>query len=394
MSISNGSYFFALALFAGMNTAIADQEPPAWITEGPYVDEALYAIELPVETIANKLYVEVVIGGEPKRLVFDTGSPSMISRELAAELGLDAVDSVQGRDSHGAVLRSDIVQTDLTLDGITFHRVPIFAADFSSSRAAQCILADGVLGSEILPLCSLQIDLADSAIRCNSSLDGLDHIADAAKQPLYDFGYPHAPFFDVRFAKKAVSKVMFDTGSPGLFTISPPDYEGANRARGVGRTIEGYGSLGASLGGQAPADEQRRAELPTLTVGNVDFGRVIATVRESPPSLLGASVVDQFVVTLDPESGSAYFHEYRDTPIERGEFGFSLAFGDEISVALVWEGSVADAAGIRAGQRIEAINGVPTDTSCDGIERSLLAMEKDTIEIELRGRTVTLDRAN
>lgn len=376
-----------------MNPALAQQDAPRWVTEGPVIERSDFAIELPVTVLGRKLYVEVTLGGEPRRFVFDTGSPSMISRALAAELGLQAVDTVRGTDAHGAVVSSDIVQADLALDGTTLRRVPLFAADFSAVKPAQCLLGDGVLGSEILPLCAWQFDLPGSVIRCNASLDSLDHVAGAARLPLYDFGYPHAPYLDVRFARDAVSKAMFDTGSADLFTISPPDFDGADRARATGRTVEGYGSRGTSLGGKAPDEEQRRVELRSLAVGHVDIGRVDAVVRESPPSLIGASLLEHFVVTLDARSGSAYLDRYRDGPPAREDFGFSLAFDDTVSIALVWEGSPA-AAALRAGQRVVAINGQLADTSCDGIERARRALEGNMIEIELQDGKVTLERGH
>lgn len=387
--------FLSLLLFLSGSCAVLAQERiPEWISAGPYVEDPEFFLELPLETLATKLYVDVEINGVPKKFVFDTGSPSMISKALAAELGLDAIDSRQGVDAHGVIIQSDIVQADLTLGGVNFRKVPIFAADFSTSKAAQCLVGDGVLGSEILPLCAWQIDLPDSMLRCSSRARELDHVRGAKKQRLHDFGYPHAPILDVRFEKKASSKAMFDTGSPGYFVISPPDFEGASRAGGIGRTIPGYGSLGGSLGGQAPDGQQLKGELHSLSIGNIKLGRVSASVRERPPSLVGASILEHFVVTFDSKSETAYFDQYREGPFVRSSFGFSLAFGEPISVALVWEESPAAEAGLRAGQAITAINGEATDSSCEGMRRALQAMQEDTVRIEIEGQLITLTRYN
>ena len=372
--------------------AAAQEGPPQWIAEGPYVDARSFSIELPLEVLATKLYVEVTIGGKPRRFVFDTGSPSMMNAALAAELGLKAVDRRAGKDAHGVVVESDIVQTDMTLGGVTFRKVPMFAADLSASGTAQCLIGDGVLGSEILPLCAWQIDLPQSVLRCSSDLNKLHHVKSATRQRLYDFGYPHAPILDVRFADEAVSKAMFDTGSPEYLSISPPDFEGARRAGGVGRTIAGYGSPGGSLGGQAPHGKQLQGELKTLSIGGVALGRVGATLRESPPSLIGASLLEHFIVTLDARSESAYFDPYREGPFARQSFGFTLAFDDGIAVALVWEDSPAAKAGLRAGLHLTSINGGATTSSCDGIQKALKAMSGETVQLEWEGGAATLTR--
>lgn len=370
----------------------AQNQPPQWVTDGPYVGDESFAIELPLELLATKLFVEVEIGGKPRRFVFDTGSPSMISAALAKELGLPVVGKSQGRDAHGTVVKSDIVQADITLGGVVFNKVPVYSADFSKSKAAECLIGDGVLGSEVLPLCAWQIDLPNSVLRCATDLNQLDHIQGAEKVRLHDFGYPHAPIFDVRFAKKASSKAMFDTGSPEYVAIAGPDFEGAKRARGIGEVVEGFGSPGASLGGQAANGKQLQAELKSFSIDGLKLGRVAAVLRQSPPSLIGASFLKHYVVTLDPRSNAAYFDRYLKSPFVRASFGFRLAFDEPISVALVWADSPAEQAGLSAGMAITSINGTSTSGSCEGIEFALDALANDRIELEWEEGSAILDK--
>jgi predicted aspartyl protease len=377
-------------VLAACPALVVAQQAPGWTTEGPFIDADEFSIELPLDVVATKLYVNVDIGGTTRRFVFDTGSPSMINAALAEELGLEVVDKQKGTDAHGVVVESNIVQADLVLDGVTLHKVPIFAADFSASKAAQCLVGDGVLGSEVLPLCAWQIDLPNSVLRCESDVRKLDHVDGASRQALHNFGYPHTPYLDVQFAKKAKSKAMFDTGSPTYMAISPPDFEGAKKAGGIGKTLSGFGSAGGSLGGQAPNATQTRAELKTLAIGKISLGRVDATLRESAPSLIGAMLLDHFLVTLDAKSKIAYFDVYRDGPFKRPSFGFSLGFDDGISVALVWDDSPASEAGLRVGQALTSINGEATDASCDSVRRALNAMSADTIVLQWDGGSAVL----
>lgn len=381
---------FCVFAFIAYSSASGAEDKRRWITEGPYVVEPSFSFELPLEVLATKLFVEVEVGGSPRRFVFDTGSPSMISAELAAELDLDIIGKTQGTDSHGAIVDTDIAQTDFTFGETTFHKVPIFVADFP--KTAQCLF-DGVLGSEVLPLCAWQIDLPDSVLRCNSNLKDLDHLKKAKKQTLYNFGYPHAPIMDIRFAKKARSKAMFDTGSPGYLAIAPPDFDGAKQNNAIGKTISGHGSIGGSLGGRAPDEDQLKSELKTLSIGNIPLGRVGALLRESPPSLIGASILEHFVVTLDSKSAFAYFDQYREGPFARRSFGFGLSFEETPTISLVWDHSPAADAGLRVGQQVTAINGQPTDTSCNGIRSAMRSMtQSETIELEWEGGVQTLTR--
>lgn len=372
----------------------ATDEIPKWITEGPYVSEDSISLSLPVEVFASLLLIEVELGGAPRRFLFDTGSPSMINADLAAELGLEVIDQRTGRDSHGKIVETDIVQADLALGGTIFHNVPVFVTDFP--KAQRCLF-DGVLGSEVLPLCAWQIDLPESVLRCNSAVEKLGHIEEATKQPLYNSGYPHAPILDIQLAKNAVSKALFDTGSPEYFAISPPDLKGARRNGGVGKTISGIGSMGTSMGGRAPNRDQLLVQLRALKIGkdanSIQLKRTDATLRESSPSLVGASVLQHFIVTLDSKNSGIYFDQFRDGPYARSSYGFGLDFDESVSISLVWNDSAAAAAGLHVGQRVTSINGRPTDTSCDGIRRAMRAMSSgNVIDLEWEGGSAKLAR--
>jgi len=134
-------------------TAVSgSDEAPFWVTEGPFVDTPSVSLEVPIDTLATKLLIEVEINGVPKHFVFDTGSPSMVSAEIARELNLEIVAEARGRDAHGAIVESGIAQVELTVGDATFRKLPIFVTDMSTSKAS--CLWDGVLGSEVLPLCA------------------------------------------------------------------------------------------------------------------------------------------------------------------------------------------------------------------------------------------------
>lgn len=372
--------------------ASAEDVPPAWITEGPYVNERSLFLELPMEVLATKLFVSVELGGKPRRFVFDTGSPSMVSAELAAELGLEIIDTRQGRDAHGAILETKIAQTDLTLDGTTFHKVPVFIADFP--QTAQCLF-DGVLGSEVLPLCAWQIDVPGAMLRCTSDVSRLNAMDPESQQTLYDFGYPHTPFLDIQLADQANSKAMFDTGSSDYLMLSPMDRDGAARNDAIAKTVAGTGSLGGSLGGAAPNAVQQRVTLKALGIGQLNVGPVTAPVRALAPSLLGASLLDHYVITLDSKNNTAYFDAYRDEPLLRQTFGFGLSFDQSVTVSLVWEDSPAANAGLVVGDRVITVNGEPITTSCDDMKRTMQLMAgAEQLAIEWQGSRGTTTRAN
>ena len=380
--------FGLIVLSAG--TVLAQEAPPKWMTEGPKLVGPTKTIDVPLTVRGTKLYVTVDLGGKPRRFVVDTGSPSMISSALVKELGLETIGRSQGMDAHGVIIESEIVQSRLKLGGVEFSNVPMFAADFQASAALSYFIGDGVLGSELLKLGAWQIDLKNLRLRYSQDVTTLPNIKGATKIRLYDFGYPHAPIMDVRFAPHARSKAIFDTGSPTCFAISPADFNGAMKAGGVGGTITGNGSAGGSLGGQAPDRQQLQAELKTVSIGELDLGRVAAMGRASAPSLIGARLLEHFIVTFDLQSNTAFFLKFADGPLMRPSFGFSLAFDKQISVAVVWDNSPAAAAGLHPGTHVNTVNGEKLRLTSEGIRKAITAMAGQEIRLEWEGGSADL----
>lgn len=366
------------------------------MTEGPVLErgsgEAPASFALPMEVLGSKLYVSVDVGGKSRRFVLDTGSPSMIDKTLAEALGLPVVGTQAGTDAHGQVLHNDVVQADLGLGGIRFRDVPLVTADFSASEALKTFIGDGVIGSELLPLGAWQFDLRDSALRFSTDPAELPNSEGASRLDLYDYGYPHAPILDVRYAETAKSKALFDIGSPAYFTLSPEDWAGAETAGGIGKTLTGFGSAGASLGGQAPDAEQKQALLEALHIGSLHLGPVVSMRRERAPSLIGAHLLEHFIVTLNAGSGEAWFQPYAPGPYAQPTFGCSFAFGERISIALVWNTSPAAEAGLKAGTVLDSINGMPAEGTEAGFRMAVAALSGDSLSLVWEGGSALLTR--
>ncbi len=374
----------------------AAKSPPDWVTNGARLADGTTTFDLPLELLANKMYVQLELGSKQRRFVVDTGSPSMLDKALAEELGLPMVGESNGRDAHGQIIKSRVVQADLTLGDVGFEHVPMFVADFSSSPALKLFVGDGVLGSELLSLGAWQFDWSQARLRFATDVRRLPNIESAEAVPLSDFGYPHAPYFDVVFAKKARSKAMFDTGSPSYFAISEPDMQGSRAAGGLTGAWLGFGSAGASLGGAAPNTELAKVGLKSLKVSDLVLGPVVSEVRGLSPSLLGARLLDHFIITLDHQSQTAFFvpidPSLRALPAVPSGFGFSVSYQDTIQISAIWDGSPAKAAGLQVGDVIHSVNGVAVSLNDADIRRLIVALTEEHIELGIDGKTISLEK--
>ena len=386
----------AVLAFA-VTTATAGEpprQPPAWVSTMPFAAVERFVERVPFRFAHNKIWLEVALGGKPRRFVFDTGSPTLLDTALAEELGLEIVDRIVGTDAHGAKVENGIAILDaLTLGELTIHDVPVMVHDLSRTSIGGC-LVDGVLGSEILPVGNWRIDVAAGIMTIANDRADLP-IADGAEiADLHVFGYPYTPYFDMLFENGMESKAMFDTGSAEMFALCPPELESLENNKRFRRQlrIHGYGSIGESLGGAAPDAELTKVRLQQLEVGGVALGEVVATLRPLAPSLLGADVLRHFVVTLAYPERKAYFERRDERPRALPTFGFGPAFsGETVTAAFVWEGSPAWRAGLRAGDRVTRIDDidlgtVPPEGKCELVRQVLEVLgENDGVTLSFVG---------
>jgi|GEM_PF-1676151 len=382
--------YLAISLCA--TCVLAQPHTPSWAAEAPYLDGNSTSFETPIKVLNTKLYVEVSIANKARRFVFDTGSPSMIDLAIVKELGLKAIGKNRGVDAHGASIETDIVQTDIRIGNTTIKKLPMMAANFSESIAIKEFVGDGVLGSDLLPLGVWQLDLSTSTLRFDTDIKKLPNLKRTKKLKMYQFGYPYMPIFDIRLAKDARSKALLDTGSPTFFAISPADFAGAKKASGIGSIISGYGSPGHSLGGQAPNTELKQIQLKNLSIGKLKLGKVVAQTRDLNPSLIGSKLLENYIITFDSKSESAFFRKYSDSPFSSPSFGFSLAFSDHIFIGSVWDNTPAEAAGLKPGIKLMSINGREVKLTKEGIRRTINAMEKEEINLTWESGSATLKK--
>ena len=114
--------------------------------------------------------------------------------------------------------------------------------------------------------------------------------------------------------------------------------------------------------------------------------------RSIAPSLIGATLLDRYVVTLDIRTGAAYLDRYSRKPMNPSSFGFALAFEDGAHVSLLWDDSPATVVGLDLGQKILSVNGVPTNSSCASIQQTLNDLAQERIELEWPGGSAVIER--
>ncbi|WP_417470794.1 aspartyl protease family protein [Maricaulis sp.] len=343
------------------------------------IERATPVTTLPLEARGDILFVQASANGEAAEFIFDTGSPTVLSRQFADALGLEAVAQNTGRDANGTEITMDfaILET-LSLGTAVFHDVPVLIHDFSDLDMGACLVSAGILGSELFPGSAWRIDTEAGQLSFAASLDEMAAFDPVATTHLYDFGYPHAPIVDYSVGDVS-DKALFDTGNSAWVALFTEVAETVSVQQEILREsiVTGTGFEGESAGGRGEAGALTWFTLQNFRLDHDTLGPVRATTRAVPPTLVGAGVLSGYVVTMD-YPGEQFLLEARSEPAPaREEPGYALALvGDAVEVAQLFDGSAAADAGLRLGDQVIALSGrsmvVSAGNSKCSIARSLI----------------------
>ena len=91
------------------------------------------------------------MNGKAYRFILDTGSPTILTKAVADELGLVIEAENTGKDAHGNPVRMGLaILEQLRIGEVTFRNIPVFIYDATQQAMARCVLDGGVIGSDIV----------------------------------------------------------------------------------------------------------------------------------------------------------------------------------------------------------------------------------------------------
>ncbi|MEM9837561.1 MAG: aspartyl protease family protein [Pseudomonadota bacterium] len=323
------------------------------------IDRPTGMISLPLEERGGKLYISALIEGTSGTFIFDTGSPTMLSKDLATQLGLKIIGQNTGVDANGTPVTTEIAVIDeINLGGIRFQNVPVTVFDFASVPMGPCIIGDGIIGSELLPRSAWRIDLDREMIDIAPSAAEFGEDESQQEAPLTPAGYPHMPI--VGYSVNGFSdNALFDTGNAGsvvLFKEITKDRQ-VRKAIKRGSDQRGRGSEGVSAGGMGAEVDLRRFELEGFKIGPNDIGAVTATTRQVPPTLIGTGLLAKSVVVLDYPAGAFRWHPRQSPQKKQPHQGFGVSFVEgKAQVVQLYDGSAAKKAGLKLGDEVLSLS--------------------------------------
>jgi predicted aspartyl protease len=321
-------------------------------------------ISIPFDLIDNRIVIDVKLDGKgPFRFIFDSGAVSVVSMELAREIGLKVEGLTKGGSGVGesTVERGETKISDTEVGRLHLKDEDFGVLSFSDNKyvfGANRI--DGIIGYPLFKRFVVQIDYERRQLTFTEPSE-FAYKGQGTVVPI-DFDY-HLPL--IKGELDGVPGIfVIDTGARSALLLYGPFVEQNGLREKYKATIEGV--TGWGIGGPVRSQIVR---VNTLKLGAVEVKNLVARLslqrsggltNTGRAALVGPDVLKQFTTIFDYsrrqiifEKNSAYG---KPDSYDRAGMWFGLE-GDHFEVIDVMAGGPAAEVGIKVGDKILMIDG-------------------------------------
>ncbi len=319
--------------------------------------------QVPFELINNHIYVHGTIDGQPVRLIVDTGGLNMLTPASAKRLGI-AVEGKMAAAGSGA----DKVDLGfghgkkITVGDVSLADPIFFVIDIGKLADIEGEDPDGLIGYEMFSRLRVRIDYPARVL----TLTAPAAFAPPAGATAVPFVMSdRTPIIDG--AIDGVSgRLWIDTGSRVSLTTMTKftrDHDLTGKYKPAFETVTGWGVGGSTRSSPVRFHEVKLGDAVVRdVVGDLFTGDKGAFADPDSAGNVGGGILHRFVVTFDYGAKIMYLEpsktaEAREIYDRAGMF--LRRDGDALAVISTVPHGPADKAGIKADDRITAIDGAP-----------------------------------
>ncbi|WP_214073739.1 retropepsin-like aspartic protease [Mucilaginibacter sp. dw_454] len=311
-----------------------------------------YYQEIPYLNINGKIFVDVEIAGGKHRFLLDTGAPTAISNELAAQIGAKVINQSTIHDTFHRTNPVTTVQANgIKLGDITFDQIPAITV---MSDLYTCFGADGVIGSNLLRNSIVSIDSKRHMIILTDQKKKLALKSKNSVDMITNVGVQSDPQIKIVLKNKLTLTIPFDSGDNAFLRIDDKTVRDLRQYTLFDTLAKGYGASAMSMFGMQQADIKHLYKVVFFTVGNGRFDNLIIESNKEVIPAIGSKLLAYGVATLDFIHSKFYFDAYQiETDLSEKQWPLRPTFVGKLIIGVVWD-KASDI--VKQGEQIIAID--------------------------------------
>lgn len=318
---------------------------------------------IPIRIISNHIYGEVSVNGKgPYLFIFDTGGMNLMTPTLAKALGLKVEGALPTTGAGEGVMEGGVTHVDtISIGDAVLKDQTSYLFPLDSMSSIEGIDEIGMIGFETFRRFVTCIDYGAKTL---TLIDPTAFDPKTAGTEIPFTFSDHNPQVAGSF-EGIPAKFQIDTGSRSELTVNKPFAvrNGLRATRKGVDAIDGWGVGGPSTGYVTRGRE--------IAIGPVKIENIVATLSDQDKGAfsgddyngnIGGGILKRFVVTFDYGHQKMYLKPLgtvADTgTYDRAGMWFNLC-DNGYRIVAVTKGGPAEAAGLRQGDVIVAIDGKP-----------------------------------
>ena len=316
------------------------------------------------------MIIPVTIEGKVYDFLFDTGSVTMVSKELQGVLNEIEEDKTQFTitDASGNKNQANFsILPEITIGNIDFLHVGVNVQDLSNFET-RCISVDGIIGANLMRKCSWKINFPDKTITFSDNVENLQ-ITDPYINFPFEENFSGNPRTKLKWAQWDFW-AMWDTGYNSSIQIPDSLFLKSDKYKNT-PLVSGKGLTTATLyGKEHEIDKQYSALLDSiLFIEKMRSDRTFVAnyVLEDEPVLIAPYPASPLIgtkfmkpaeeVLLDWENHKIVFKENLLSN-SINTFGFApFKIENSVQIVSIWDDSPAQKQGLRVGDTIVSFYG-------------------------------------
>ncbi|WP_034924991.1 retropepsin-like aspartic protease [Gillisia sp. CAL575] len=213
-------YFITLILINSCSTSKAAK----YFKEGK-TDQENYKITFPFDIKNGWIIIPVELKNKKYKFILDTGSPTLLSKELAESLKMTVIDSVNAYDIYNKSKQNRYTRIEtIKIGSIDFVGITALVNDFNATPIWSSLNVDGFIGSNLMQHAIWDIDFSKNQITITDNESKLNLPEEIIENKLF-IGVAGLPSIASKINGKKIWNFSVDLGYDGDIVIPFSEFE-------------------------------------------------------------------------------------------------------------------------------------------------------------------------